>query len=210
LWLIAGLGNPGREYASSRHNVGFLILDELARRVGRRVSRRRADALAAEVGLGSSPVTLIKPLAFMNESGGPVKAWLNVTGVLPDRLVVIHDDLDLDFGRVKVVARGGHGGHRGVRAIQDAIGTREFPRVRVGIGRPDRGDEVAFVLAPFDEADAGRLPDVVSRAADAVEEIVARGVSSAMNRFNIRRRLSARGEPAEPTRGEVKACPSTR
>ena len=218
MWLIVGLGNPGPGYARSRHNVGFLVLDEIARRLHQRISRRRAEALYATARLGEEPVTLIKPLSFMNESGRPVAEWLSTTGAPPARLLVIHDDLDLPFGRLRVVARGGHGGHRGVRDIQEAIGTPLFPRVRVGIGRPETGDDIAFVLGPFAETEAPRVPDLVGRAADAVEEIVVRGVASAMNRFNVRRRPGGRGEPVESTRGapvettseEVKACPSTR
>lgn len=186
MWLIAGLGNPGPEYTASRHNAGFLVVEEVARRCSQRIRRRRWESLYAEVTLGGEPITLIKPLSFMNQSGRPIKAWLEKRSVLPERLMVIHDDLDLTFGRIKVVASGGHAGHQGVCSIQEAIGTVAFPRVRVGIGRPDKGDEVRFVLAPFDEAEAHRLPVLLGRAADAVEEIVVEGVVSAMNRFNVR------------------------
>jgi len=218
LWLIVGLGNPGPEYARSRHNVGFVVLDELARRWNRPITRRRWESLYAEETRRDETIALIKPLSFMNESGRPVKAWLEGTSVPPERLVVIHDDLDLAFGRIKVVAKGGHGGHRGVRFIQQAIETAGFPRVRVGIGRPEVGDEVTFVLNPFDKDEARLLPDLISRAADAAEEIVERGVASAMNRFNVRRRAEGRGEVAESTRGErvestaeeVDGCQSTR
>ena len=210
MWLIVGLGNPGVEYARSRHNVGFLVVDELARRRDQPIKRRRWECLYGEGTLGGEPITLIKPLAFMNDSGRPVKAWLEKRSVLPERLVVIHDDLDLAFGRIKVLARGGHGGHRGVAIIQEEIETGAFPRVRVGIGRPDKGDEVEFVLTPFDESEARALPELVSRAADAVEEIVERGVASAMNRFNVRVRTAARGQTAVQSPEEVGECQSTR
>jgi PTH1 family peptidyl-tRNA hydrolase len=190
--------------------VGFLVLDELARRWNRPITRRRWDSLYAEETRRDTTITLIKPLSFMNESGRPVKAWLEGTSVPPERLVLIHDDLDLAFGRIKVVAKGGHGGHRGVRFIQEAIETVGFPRVRVGIGRPEVGDEVIFVLNPFDEAEARLLPDLISRAADAAEEIIERGVASAMNRFNVRRRAEARGERVESTKEEVDGCQSTK
>jgi PTH1 family peptidyl-tRNA hydrolase len=178
----------------------------------------RWESLYAEETRRDETITLIKPLCFMNESGRPVKAWLEGTSVPPERLVVIHDDLDLAFGRIKVVAEGGHGGHRGVRFIQEAIETVGFPRVRVGIGRPEVGDEVTFVLNPFDAAETHLLPDLIGRAADTVEEIIERGVVSAMNRFNVWRRAEARGEPAESTRGEhvestaeeVDGCQSTK
>jgi PTH1 family peptidyl-tRNA hydrolase len=210
LWLIVGLGNPGPEYERSRHNVGFLVVDELARRCRLRISRHRLESLSGAGRLRGEPVTLIKPLCFMNESGRPVKAWLERQAIPPERLVVIHDDLDLSFGRIKVAARGGHGGHRGVRFIQEAIETTLFPRVRVGIGRPGRGDEVEFVLSPFNDDEARLLPELLGRAADAVEEIVVRGVASAMNRFNVRIRPGTGGDVGEGSPEGVKGCPSTR
>jgi len=187
-----------------------MVLDELARRWNRPITRRRWESLYAEETRRDETIALIKPLSFMNESGRPVKAWLEGTSVPPERLVVIHDDLDLAFGRIKVVAKGGHGGHRGVRFIQQAIETAGFPRVRVGIGRPEVGDEVTFVLNPFDEAEVRLLPDLIGRAADAAEEIVERGVASAMNRFNVWRQSGACGEPAETTGEEVDGCQSTK
>ncbi len=210
MWLIVGLGNPGGEYEQSRHNVGFLVLDVLARRLGQPMKRKRWESLYIESTLGEEPVTLIKPLAFMNDSGRPVKTWLHKRSVLPERLVVVHDDLDLAFGRIRVVAKGGHAGHRGVQVIQEEIETDAFSRVRVGIGRPDEGGEVQFVLSPFDEAEAGGLPELLARAADAVEEIVGRGVTSAMNRFNVRVRTAARRQAAEQAPEEVSECQSTR
>lgn len=208
MWLIVGLGNPGTEYARSRHNIGFLAIDELARRRDQRITRRRWESLYSESSLGSEPVILIKPLSFMNQSGGPVKAWLEKRAIPPERLVVIHDDLDLAFGRIKVIAKGRHAGHQGVRSIQEEIETAAFPRVRVGIGRPDKGDEVQFVLSPFDEDEVRVLPELVGRVADAVEEIVERGVASAMNRFNVRVHSGARSGP-RAVAGEVRECQST-
>lgn len=210
MWLIVGLGNPGAEYARSRHNVGFLVLEELARRRDQQLKRRRWESLYVETALGGKPVTLIKPLSFMNESGRPVKTWLEKRSVPAERLVVIHDDLDLAFGRIKVVAKGGHAGHRGVGIIQQEIETGAFARVRVGIGRPDKGDEVQFVLSPFDKAEVTILPELLGRAADAVEEIVERGVGSAMNRFNVRGRTAAHDQNAEQAPEEVSECQSMR
>lgn len=186
MWLIAGLGNPGFEYTESRHNVGFMVVEDLARRSGQRFRRRRWESLYAEGSLGGEQVILIKPLSFMNQSGRPIRAWLQKASILSEKLIVIHDDLDLAFGRIRVVAKGRHGGHQGVRSIQEAIETIIFPRVRVGIGKPDKGDEVKFVLAPFLESEVRHLPEICGRAADAVEEIVVRGVASSMNRFNVR------------------------
>lgn len=210
MWLIVGLGNPGPEYARSRHNIGFLVIEELSRRLGRRVGRRRFGTLFTEAELQGTPVVLIKPLAFMNASGRPVRAWVEVTDLPQRRLLVIHDDMDLLFGRIKIVARGGHGGHRGVQSIQEEIGTSAFPRVRVGIGRPLKGREIEFVLSPFDEGEAAALPEFVGRAAGAVEEIVTRGVTSAMNRFNVRAPSGIQGLKANPAAEEVGECGSTR
>ncbi len=210
MWLIVGLGNPGAAYARSRHNVGFLVVDEFARRRNQSLKRRRWESQFTEVTLGGEPIIVIKPLCFMNNSGSAVKAWLEKRSVLPARLVVIHDDLDLAFGRIKVLARGGHGGHQGVRSIQEALETIAFPRVRVGIGRPDEGDEVTFVLGSFDAEEAPVLPELVRGAADAVEEIVEKGVASAMNRFNVRVRARARGRQAVVrSPKEVDECQST-
>jgi peptidyl-tRNA hydrolase, PTH1 family len=209
LWLIVGLGNPGAEYARSRHNVGFLVLDELAHRRDQPMRRRRWESRYMEGTLRGEPIIVIKPLCFMNNSGRVVKTWLEKRSVLPTRLVVIHDDLDLAFGRIKVLARGGHGGHQGVRSIHEEIETNAYPRVRVGIGRPDKGDEVTFVLSRFDKVETPVLPELVSRAADAVEDIVERGVASAMNRFNVRGRTGARGQTAVQSPEEVRECQST-
>lgn len=208
MWLIVGLGNPGAEYARSRHNVGFLVLDELAHRQNQPMKRRRWESRYAEGTLRGEPIIFMKPLCFMNNSGRVVKTWLEKRSVLPTRLVVIHDDLDLAFGRIKVLARGGHGGHQGVRSIQEEIETSAFPRVRVGIGRPDKGNEVTFVLSRFDKVETPALPGIVSHAADAVEEIVERGVASAMNRFNVRGRTEARAQTAGQSPKEVRECQS--
>jgi PTH1 family peptidyl-tRNA hydrolase len=210
LWLIVGLGNPGPEYARSRHNIGFLVIEKLSHRVGRRVRQRRFGTLFTEAELQGRPVTLIRPLSFMNASGRPVKEWMEATNLPRGRLLIIHDDIDLPFGRIKIVARGGHGGHRGVQSVQEEIGTTAFPRVRVGIGRPQKGREIEFVLSPFDAVEVCGLREFVGRAADAVEAIVARGVTSAMNRFNVRPRSGMQGPTASHEAEEVKECESTR
>ncbi|MFQ5882951.1 MAG: aminoacyl-tRNA hydrolase [Candidatus Methylomirabilales bacterium] len=210
MWCIVGLGNPGSEYARSRHNVGFLVVEELARRLGRRFTRRLRGSVYTEETSKGGPVTLIKPLSFMNESGSPVKDWLEKSGLSPERLLVIHDDLDLAFGRIKVVARGGHGGHQGICSIQEQIGSVAFPRVRVGIGRPDKGKEVEFVLSEFHEAETQVLPELIGRAADAVEEIVANSVASAMNRFNVRTGSGPREEATHHPPEEVRECQNMR
>jgi PTH1 family peptidyl-tRNA hydrolase len=173
--VVVGLGNPGRRYAKTRHNVGFLVADELAGRYGGRWKRaKRAEV--SEIDLGPYPVTLVKPQTYMNNSGQAVGTY----GA--DRLIVVHDDLDLDAGVVRVKVGGGPGGHNGLRSIIGQLG-REFVRVRVGVGRPEPGyDPRDYVLSNMDAA----LREAVPRAADAVEAVIEQGPEAAMNRFNVR------------------------
>ena len=170
-----GLGNPGRSYERTRHNVGFLVADELARRHGGSW-RAKKKAEAAPVSLGLKNVTLLKPMTYMNESGAAL------VGYKPEQLVVVHDDLDLPAGTVRVKVGGGAGGHNGLRSIIQHLGN-DFVRVRVGIGRPPAGiDAVNYVLGRMDEVIKGAVP----LAADAVEAVIESGPEAAMNRFNVR------------------------
>lgn len=187
MWMVAGLGNPGPEYESTRHNAGFMVVDELGRRLRAGPFRKRFDSLYLRARFQGEEILFVKPLSFMNLSGGPVRAWLSAMKLPPSCLIVVHDDLDLPLGRLKVVGRGGHGGHRGVLSIQEELGTSEFIRVKVGIGRPPAGLEpTTYVLTPFSEAEAEGRTEAVRRAADAVEVIIAKGLSAAMNYFNVR------------------------
>lgn len=189
-WLVAGLGNPGPEYAATRHNIGFLVVDALASRDGVRLARhKRGNALAAEAKTGAPGsahrIVLVEPLSFMNESGGPVKALMAFYGVEPHRLIVIHDELDLPFDALRVKEGGGDNGHNGLKSIRRALGTGDFLRVRAGIGRPPgRQDPAAFVLKPFASAERSALPTFVDRCADAVESLVTEGLERTQNRFN--------------------------
>jgi peptidyl-tRNA hydrolase, PTH1 family len=184
--LVAGLGNPGREYAATRHNVGFMVADELARRHGGGFRSKFSGELA-EVRLDGARLALVKPLTYMNESGRTVGPAVRFFKVAPEALLVVHDEVDLDVGRLQVRAGGGLAGHNGLRSISSALGTQEFLRLRVGVGRPERGDPrpvADFVLAPFEpEVDVDGL---VTRAADAVEAIVRDGLEAAQTRFNER------------------------
>lgn len=187
MWLIVGLGNPGPDYENTRHNLGFMVVDELAQRLQPGEWGRRYDARYLATWLQGKEVVLVEPLTFMNNSGGPVRAWLQALGLPTSRLIVIHDDLDLPRGRLKVVAGGGHGGHRGVRSIQEELQASDFIRVKLGIGHPGRGvDPTGYVLAPFGEDEKETAMEVVKRGADAVEVIVADGIEVAQNRFNRR------------------------
>lgn len=189
-WLIVGLGNPGPEYAATRHNVGFFVADELCRRVGAKLSRhKRAHALVAEGRLGppgaSESIVVAEPQSFMNESGGPVKAIMQFYGVDEESLIVIHDELDIPFEAIRVKLGGGDNGHNGLRSIRRALGNGDFLRVRMGIGRPPgRQDPAAFVLKPFAAAERPGLGLMVDRGADAVESLIINGLERTQNAFN--------------------------
>jgi peptidyl-tRNA hydrolase, PTH1 family len=190
-WLVVGLGNPGPTYAATRHNAGFLVVDLLAERMGARFKahRGRADVVEGALGaLGSparTPVVLAKPKTFMNESGGPVASLRGFFKVQVDHIVLVHDDLDLPYGSLRVKQGGGDGGHNGLRSVTSALGGPQYLRVRLGIGRPPgQQDPAAFVLKPFSAAERRDLPFHVDRAADAVEEVVTGGLERAQNSFN--------------------------
>jgi PTH1 family peptidyl-tRNA hydrolase len=188
-WLVAGLGNPGSAYARTRHNVGFAVVDRLAADGSAGFSPGMCESQVAPVRLSSTPVLLLKPQTFMNRSGGAVAGWLSRLGLPPARLLVVHDDLDLPVGRLRIVTAAGAGGHRGVRSIQETLGTAEFPRIRIGIGRPEAGeDAVDRVLTDVAPGEAALLADAVARAADAVRCLILEGAVPAMNRYNVRPR----------------------
>lgn len=189
-WLVVGLGNPGPGYAAHRHNVGQMVVDELARRVGTRFGRSKAHAVVAEgrSAPGAPKLVLAKPLSFMNASGGPVSQLVKYYGLPPDRVIVVHDELDMPFDTVRLKSGGGHGGHNGVRDVASALGTPDFPRVRVGIGRPPgRQDAADYVLTPFAASERGALDSLVADAADAVELVVSDGLLAAQQRVHAPR-----------------------
>jgi PTH1 family peptidyl-tRNA hydrolase len=184
--LVACLGNPGREYAATRHNVGFMVCDELARRHGGSFRSKFSGELS-EVRLDGARVALLKPQTYMNESGRSVGAAVRFFKVEPERLLVVHDEADLEPGRLQARAGGGLAGHNGLRSIAQHLRTQEFLRLRVGVGRPERGDPrpvADFVLSPF--APEMDVDGLVARAADAVETLVRDGLDEAQQRFNER------------------------
>ncbi|HUZ24251.1 MAG TPA: aminoacyl-tRNA hydrolase [Streptosporangiaceae bacterium] len=184
-WLIVGLGNPGPQYAANRHNAGFMVADELAARIGTSFKRDRSRAQVATGTLAGTPVTVGKPLSFMNLSGGPVAALRGFYKIPPHRILVIHDELDLPFATVRLKTGGGDNGHNGLRSITAALGTRDYHRARLGIGRPPgRMDPADFVLRDFSAAERAQLPELLDRAADMVEALLARGVSAAQNEYH--------------------------
>ena len=187
VWLIVGLGNPGPGYSGNRHNVGQMVLDTLAKRIGASFKAHKSNSVVAEarLGFGGPKIVLAKPLSYMNTSGGPVANLAKFYSVDPSQIVVVHDELDIDPHQVRIKFGGGHAGHNGLRDIIAALGTQEFVRVRVGIGRPPGRMEVAdFVLKDFSSIERKSLPVTLEIAADAVEAIVQGGVLAAQQKFN--------------------------
>ncbi len=186
-WLVVGLGNPGPDYAGHRHNVGQMAVSQLASDIGATFKSHKANALVAEgwVRPGGPKLVIAKPNTFMNLSGGPVANLLKFYGVEPANLIILHDELDIDFDVIRLKSNGGHGGHNGLRDIIAAIGTNEFNRVRIGIGRPPgRQDAADFVLSNFNSSEREILPHVLAHATDAVETIAEEGILVAQQRFN--------------------------
>jgi peptidyl-tRNA hydrolase, PTH1 family len=189
VWLVVGLGNPGPSYAGNRHNVGYLVTEELARRMGgafRAHKTGRADVVEGRLGgPGGHRVVLARPRSYMNETGGPVAALSRFYKVVPDRVVAVHDELDLPFDTMRVKLGGGDNGHNGLRSMRAALGTGDFYRVRVGIGRPPgRQSPADFVLSDYSAAERKVLPLQVDRAADAVESLLEDGLETTQGRFN--------------------------
>lgn len=186
-WLIVGLGNPGTEYSNNRHNVGQMVLDELARRVGGsfKVHKARAHVLEGRLGIGGPRVVLAKPMSYMNVSGGPVSALAKFYDIDPEHVVAVHDEIDIAFNTVKLKIGGGEGGHNGLRDISKALATKDYVRVRIGVGRPPgRMDTADFVLRDFAAAEKKELPFLLDDAADAVETVVKDGLPAAQQKYH--------------------------
>ncbi len=186
--MIAGLGNPGTEYAATKHNVGFMLADALAERLGASSWRTKQDALVAEARLGTEKILLVKPLTYMNESGravGPLLSWYKLG---PEDLVVIHDDMDIPVGTVRIRKKGSAGGHNGMKSVIYHVGDENFIRVRIGIGHPrEHQDVIRHVLSPFSAEDAQKIREAIEYLLPAMECIVRDGVDLAMNRYNPRK-----------------------
>ena len=190
MWLVAGLGNPGREYEHNRHNVGFMVADLLAGRAGARFGRHRravADAAEGRLGVGADApsLVLVKPLTYMNLSGGPVAALAAFYKVPAEQVIAVHDELDLAYGTVRAKLGGGEGGHNGLRSISQSLSTRDYLRVRVGIGRPPgRQDPADYVLSDFNATQRKELDFLIDRAADIVESLIRIGLEPTQNAFH--------------------------
>lgn len=186
-WLVLGLGNPGEKYAATRHNAGAMVIDVLLDRSNARLKSHRSGCLVAEVTLSGSRAVLARTTGYMNESGRPAGQLTSFYKVHPERLLVVHDELDLPFGEIRLKQGGGTAGHNGLKSLGAHLRTKDFPRVRFGIGRP-RGqkDPVAHVLERFSAEERAELPMLIERAADGVEAVLADGLDRAMNEFNTR------------------------
>ncbi len=185
--LIAGLGNPGQKYLHTRHNVGFMAVDLIARRAGISLKKKGHQALYGVGRYGGREVTLLQPQTFMNLSGASIGSAIKSLGVTPGDLLVLHDDLDLPFGVIRIKPGGGHGGQRGVKHIAEVLGTNAFLRVRIGVGRPLPGQDAAdYVLRGFSREEEAALADVLDNAAGAVETILCEDVQKAMNIYHSR------------------------
>ncbi len=186
-WVVAGLGNPGEEYAGSRHNLGFRVLNRIAKSANAEFTRHKFKGVLAETEIAGKSVILVKPQTYYNLSGECVSALLNYYRIAPSNLIVVHDELDLEAGRLRLKQGGSDAGNRGVRSIAQSLGTTDFVRVRVGIGRPPEGmDARERVLQAPSAAERRFLDEVAGRAAQAVEAVIAEGLERAMGRFNQR------------------------
>ncbi|MET4619677.1 PTH1 family peptidyl-tRNA hydrolase [Arthrobacter sp. 2762] len=189
-WLIVGLGNPGSEYSNNRHNVGQMVLDELASRMGGKFKTHKARAQVVEgrLGIGGPRVVLAKPMTYMNVSGGPVAGLSKFFDIAPDHVIAVHDEIDIPFNTVKLKIGGGEGGHNGLRDISKALATKDYLRVRVGVGRPPgRMDTADFVLRDFATAEKKELPFLLDEAADAVELLMNEGLLAAQQKHHAAR-----------------------
>ena len=191
VWLVVGLGNPGPEYAGHRHNVGYMVTDVLAERMGSRFKSHksgRADVVEGRLGSPGAPgprVVLVRPRSFMNTSGGPVSAVAHFYGVEADHVIAVHDELDIDFSTLRLKKGGGDNGHNGLRSMRSSLGTGDFYRVRVGIGRPSGRQDVAdFVLSNYSTNERKELPIQLVDAADAIEVLITEGLEKAQQKFN--------------------------
>jgi PTH1 family peptidyl-tRNA hydrolase len=188
-WLVIGLGNPGPEYANTRHNAGYLVVDELAKRIGGKFSahKSRTEVLEGRLGVGHEALRLIlaKPRTYMNESGGPVSGLVSFFKIPLDQIIVIHDELDLPFETIRIKDGGGDNGHNGLKSLTKSLGSGDYLRVRFGIGRPQGSQDPAdFVLKPFSSVERQQVPLVVDRTADAVETLMRLGLEETQQRFN--------------------------
>ncbi|HOE13536.1 MAG TPA: aminoacyl-tRNA hydrolase [Candidatus Saccharicenans sp.] len=187
MWLVVGLGNPGSEYAGTRHNAGFMVVQRLGQRWNLKFDRRACSSRLAETRRGRTKIILALPQTFMNQSGLAVQSLLSTYKVKPENLLIIYDDLDLPLGEIRIRPQGSPGSHKGMKSIVETLGTTLFPRVRLGIGpRPEAVEAADYVLSQFSEEEKPKIKEAVEKACQAVEMIVAGHLAEAMNTFNRR------------------------
>lgn len=190
MYIIAGLGNPTKEYDKTRHNVGFSVIDILADRIGVEVTERKHRAFCARGVLEGQKVILVKPQTFMNLSGESLRSVVDFYKVSPDELIVIYDDISLDPGQLRIRAKGSAGGHNGIKNIIAHLGTQEFPRIKVGVGEKPKGMDLAdYVLSRFSKGEQELMDEAFQAAADAVAMMISEGMEPAMNHFNAKRKI---------------------
>jgi PTH1 family peptidyl-tRNA hydrolase len=185
-WIVAGLGNPGERYAGTRHNAGALVVEQVAERAGATFKRHKSGCLVAETDIAGHRVVLARPISYMNESGRPLRDLAAFYKIPLDHIVVVHDELDIPFGEVRMKMGGGTAGHNGLGSIVDHLKSRDFARVRVGISRPSGAGATDHVLDRFSSSERKQWPEILARAADAVERFFEVGVERAMNEVNTR------------------------
>ena len=186
-WIVFGLGNPGDRYAKTRHNAGILVLQHLLERTGSKVKSHKTGALVAEVSLAGESVVLARSTGYMNESGRPLGQLVRFYKTSPEQVIVVHDELDIPFGEVRIKVGGGTAGHNGLKSVGNHLSSKEFVRVRIGISRPaGQMDAADYVLQNFSGSERSQLDDLIERAADAVERVLEVGSEKAMNEFNTR------------------------
>ena len=201
MYIIAGLGNPGREYEKTRHNMGFMVLDRLAEDRGIRVNRLKHRALTGEGRIGGSKVMLVKPQTYMNNSGESLGEIVRYYHVEPENVIVIYDDLDLETGTVRIRKKGGPGTHNGMKSVVAHMPSSDFPRIRVGIGHTGSDEWKDFVLGEAGKGDTEALEQAVKQAAEAAAAIVRDGIDLAMNRYNTKKKKSEKGSGEDPEIG---------
>jgi PTH1 family peptidyl-tRNA hydrolase len=185
--LVVGLGNPGKEYTLTKHNVGFLVVDELGKRVGIDIQKSKFQSLYGEGFLEGNKILLLKPQAYMNRSGGAVSSASDFYKIPPENIIVIHDEMDISLGRIMIKPGGGSAGNNGIKSIISSLGSKDFIRVRIGIGKPNaKSDGANHVLSNFNKSESAMVEESIQTAADAVLEIMNNGLEKAMNKYNVK------------------------
>ncbi len=182
--LIVGLGNPGSKYNSTRHNIGFMVVDGYAQSLDLNINGKEKNALVAKTNISGEKVIFAKPQTFMNNSGQAVRALADYYNISSDEIIIIYDDLDLNVGQIRVKTKGGHGGHNGIKSIINHLGTKDFNRLRIGIGRPEYGTVVDYVLGRFSKKESDIIENTLDKVKNAIDDYLRKDINQVMNRYN--------------------------